>query len=96
MDRCLTYSWPSSGKRPTTYIEFYREEFLKHQRCLQRQREYYSERAVRNVETALDRLLTHLDQFCSHQDADQVLSGLLKKIDGVTGLSAWSEPKKVN
>jgi hypothetical protein len=96
MDRFLTYSWPSVGKRPTTYTDFYREEFLKHQRCLQRQREYYSERAVKNVETALDRLLAHLDQFCSHQDADEVLSGLLKKIDGVTGLSAWSEPKKVN
>jgi hypothetical protein len=96
MDRFLSYSWPPSVKRPTTYIEFYREEFLKHQRCLQKQREYYSERAVDNVDTALGRLLAHLDQFCSQQDADQVLSGLLKKIDVVTGLSAWSDPKKAN
>jgi hypothetical protein len=96
MERFLTYSWPASRKRPTTYIEFYREEFLKHQRCLEKQREYYSERAVNNVETALNRLLMNLDQLCDHQNADQVLGRLLRKIDVVTGLSAWSDAKKVN
>jgi hypothetical protein len=96
MDRFLFYSWPSSGKRPAIHIEFYREEFLKHQRCLQKQREYYSERAVNDVETALNRLLARLDQFCDKKDADQVLGVLLRKIDVVTGLSAWSDPRKVN
>ena len=96
MQRFLTYSWPSSGTRPTAHIDFFREEFLKHQRCLEKQREYYSEHAVNDVETALTRLLAHLDQFCRQQDADQVLSGLLRKIDVVTGLSAWSDPRKAN
>jgi hypothetical protein len=96
MERVLPYSWPSSERRSTTHIEFYREEFLKQKRCLERQREYYSERAVNNVETALSRLLAHLDQVCSQQNADQLLSVLLRKIDVVTGLSAWSDPKKAN
>ncbi len=96
MERFQTYSFPSTGSRPKTYTEFYREEFLKHQRCLQKQREYYSERAVNDVDTALGRLLAHLDQVCSQQDADRVLSVLLRKIDVVTGLSAWSDPKKAN
>jgi len=96
MQRFVTYGWPSSGTRPTTYIEFYREEFLKHQRCLEKQREYYSERAVANVETALSRLLAHFDHFCCQQNADQILGRLLRKFDVVTGLSAGSDPKKVN
>ncbi len=96
MERFLPYSWPPIGTRSTTHIEFYREEFLKQKRCLERQREYFSESAVNNVETALSRLLAHLDQVCSRQNADQVLSVLLRKLDVVTGLSAWSDPKKAN
>jgi len=96
MHRFLTYDWPSSATRPTTYIEFYREELIKHKRCLEQQREYYSERAVASVDTALSRLLAQLDDLCSQRDADQLLSRLLRTIDVVTGLSAWSDPKKVN
>ena len=92
----VTYSWPLSATRSTPYTEFYREELIKHQRCLEKQREYYSERAVTDVETALSRLLARLDHLCSQRDADQLLSRLLRKIDVVTGLSAWSDPKKVN
>src|SRR5512147_2046094 len=76
--------------------EFYREEFLKHQQCLRQQREYYSERVICDVEAALQRILGQLDQLCAQQDADQVLGRLLRKIDVLTGLSAWSDPSKVH
>ena len=53
MPRFVTDSRPISAQHPIT--EFYREEFLKHQRCLQQQRAYYSERAITDVEAALTR-----------------------------------------
>ena len=96
MHRVLSYNYPSSATRSTLHLEFYREEIIRHKRCLEKQREYYSERAVSQVDVALNRLLEQLDVFCSQRDADQVLSRLLRKIDVVTGLSAWSDPKKVN
>ncbi len=74
-------------------MEFYREEFAKHRRCLQQQRQYYSESAITGVEAALSRIMSHLDQLCTRENADQVVSSLLKKFDVVTGLSAWSDPK---
>jgi hypothetical protein len=73
--------------------EFYREEFLKHQRCLDRHREYYSAEAIHNVEHALRRTLARLDMLCRHGDCDEVISGLLKKFDRVTRLSAWDQPR---
>ena len=39
---------------------FYREEFLKHHQGLQRQRPYYSESAITDVETALKRIIGQL------------------------------------
>ena len=94
MHRFLTLPRPSSLQRP--YVEFYREELMKHQRCLEIQREYYSERAITRAEAALTRLIDQLDQLCRQKDADQVMGRLLRQIDVVTGLSAWSDPKKVN
>ena len=94
MHRFLTLPRPSSLQRP--HVEFYREELIKHQRCLQIQREYYSERAITRAEAALTRLIDQLDQLCRQKDADQVMGRLLRQIDVVTGLSAWSDPKKVN
>jgi hypothetical protein len=72
-------------------LEFYREEFLKHQRCLERQREYFSEQAIQGVEGALQAILGRLETLCRQQDADRVLSTLLKKLDTVTRLSAWDD-----
>ena len=72
--------------------EFYREEFLKHQRCLQQQRPYYSERAITNVEAALTRIMGQLETLCTDDNADELVSSLLKKFDVVTNLSAWSDP----
>ena len=91
MPRFASDSRPISAQHPVT--EFYREEFIKHHRCLQQQRPYYSEDAITDVEAALSRIMNQLENLCSKDDADQVVSSLLKKFDIVTGLSAWSDPK---
>jgi hypothetical protein len=82
--------------RPIAIIEFYREEFLKHHRCLQRQRSYYSEDAITGVEAALTRTIAQLEQLSARDNAPQLLGSLLKKFDLVTGLSAWSDPKRAH
>jgi hypothetical protein len=74
--------------------DFYREEFLKHRACLERQREYYSERAITDADGAITRVLSELDHLCAKDDADAVMSQLLRKFDLVTGLSGWNDPKK--
>jgi hypothetical protein len=91
MPRFVTDSRPISAQHPIT--EFYREEFVKHHRCLQQQRPYYSESAITDVETALLRIMGQLETLCTQDNADQVVSTLLKKFDVVTGLSSWSDPK---
>ena len=94
MPRFVTDSRPISAQHPIT--EFYREEFLKHQQCLQQQRPYYSEGAITDVEAALKRIMGQLEQLCTKDNADQVVSSLLKKFDVVTGLSAWSDPRQTH
>jgi len=94
MPRFATDSRPISAQHPL--MEFYREEFIKHHRCLQRQRPYYSEGAITNVEAALTRIIEELDQLCRQDNANQVVSSLLKKFDVVTGLSAWSDPRQTH
>lgn len=91
MPRFVTDSRPISAQHPLT--EFYREEFVKHRRCLQQQRPYYSESAITDVEAALTKILGQLEQLCTCDNANQVVSSLLKQFDVVTGLSAWSDPK---
>ena len=84
-----------SDSRPTgtAIAEFYREEFLKHHRCLQQQRCYYSESAITEVEAALSRIMGQLEHLSTKDNAPQLVSSLLKKFDVVTGLSAWSDPR---
>ncbi len=94
MPRFVTDSRPISAQQPLT--EFYREEFVKHQRCLQQQRPYYSERAITDVEAALVRIMGQLEHLSSQDNAPQVVSSLLKKFDIVTGLSSWSDPKQTH
>jgi len=96
MHRFLSQIRPPSEHLPATPIEFYREELTKHRLCLEKQREYYSERAINGVESALEKLAAHLEQLCKQRDADQVIGRLLRQFDALTGLSAWSDPKKVN
>jgi hypothetical protein len=73
--------------------DFYREEFLKHRECLAQQREYYSERAITDADCAICRVLNQLEQICAKDDAETVMSNLLRKFDVVTGLSAWTDPR---
>ena len=94
MPRFVTDSRPISAQHPV--IQFYREEFVKHQRCLQQQRPYYSEGAITDVETALTKIMAQLETLCTQDNADQLVSTLLKKFDVVTGLSAWSDPKQTH
>jgi hypothetical protein len=74
--------------------DFYREEFIKHRECLARQREYFSEGAISTADEALARVLSQLEQLCKCDNAEQVIAGLLRKFNAVTGLSAWSDPKQ--
>jgi hypothetical protein len=91
MPRFATHTRPISAQHPI--IEFYREEFIKHRRCLQQQRAYYSEDAITDVEAALTRIIAQVDQLSTQDNAPQLVSSLLKKFDVVTRLSAWSDPK---
>ena len=86
----------TQSKAPRTLTDFYREEFLKHQRCLEQQREYYSVSAISSVEGALTRIISQLDHLSQKENADQVVSCLLRKFNVVTGLSSWSDPKNVH
>ena len=72
---------------------FYREEFLKHRERLAQQREYYSERAITDADGAISRVLSELEHLCVRDDADAVITSLLRKFDVVTRLSAWTDPK---
>jgi hypothetical protein len=91
MPRFGTDSRPISALHPLT--EFYRQEFIKHHRCLQHHRPYYSESAITDVEAALSRIMGELEQLCLKDDVGEVVSSLLKKFDVVTNLSAWTDPK---
>ncbi len=76
--------------------EFYREEFLKHHRCLQEQREYYSAQAINSAEAALLKIIAEVDRLSEEANADQKVAQLLREFDVVTGLSGWSDPCKVH
>ena len=92
MPRFVTDSRPISAQHPIA--EFYREEFVKHHRCLQQQRPYYSESAITDVEAALTKILAQLEQLSTQANAPQVVSSLLRNFDVVTGLSPWSDLKQ--
>lgn len=77
-------------------IEFYREEFVKHQQCLAEQREYFSEHAIQSVEAALCRIIAEIDALSHKDDADVVVAQLLREFDVVTRLSAWTDPLRIN
>ena len=94
MPRFVPDSRPISAQHPIA--EFYREEFLKHHRCLQQQRAYYSESAITDVEAALSKIINKLEQLATQENAPQLIGSLLKKFDVVTGLSSWSDPKQTH
>ena len=96
LSRFLTDSRPLGDPVFYSRSNFYREEFLKCQRCLEQQREFYSEDAITDVERALTKVMSQLDRLCTKADADQVVSRLLRQFDVVTGLSAWSDPRHIH
>lgn len=96
LSRFLTDSRPPAEPVFHSVSNFYREEFLKRQRCLEQQREFYSERAINDVEKALVKVIAQLDRLCTKDNADEVVGRLLRQFDVVTGLSAWTDPRQVN
>ncbi len=42
------------------------------------------------------RVMDQLDRLCDKSDADQVISNILRQFDAVAGLSAWTDPRRVN
>ena len=96
MSRFLTDSRPQCDPVIHSLSNFYREEFLKCQRCLDEQRECYSERAISEAERALTRVMAELDRLCANDDADKVVGSLLRQFDTVTRLAAWSDPRQTH
>lgn len=96
LSRFLTDSRPPCAPVFHPVSNFYREEFLKRQRCLEQQREFYSERAINDVEQALVKVIGQLDRLCAKANADEVVGQLLRQFDVVTGLSAWTDPHQIN
>ena len=96
LSRLLIDSRPAAEPVFHSLSDFYREELMKCQCCLDAQREFYSERAIRDVEVALARVMAQLECLCTKAEADQVVGRLLRQFDVVAGLSAWTDPRHVN
>jgi hypothetical protein len=92
MNVAVPGSKPFHGPMCQCRAQFFREEFLRHHQCLERQREYYSEGAIASAEDALTRIMAQLEQLCQRDDACEVVGQLLRKLDVVTKLSEWTEP----
>ena len=92
----VTHAIPLYGPVCRCRVEFFRQEFLQHRECLERQREYYSEVAMKQAENALTRILQEIEQLCQRDDACEVVGQLLRQLDAVTKLSAWSETKNLH
>ena len=95
-DDALMSARPLSGRVCECLAEFFREEFLKHHHCLEQQREYYSDVAITEAESALSRAMAQIDCLCQRDDACEVIGRLLRQIDAVTKLSAWTEPETLH
>ena len=84
------------GSQCECLAEFFRQEILKHHRCLEEQREYFSDVAINQAEEGLMRILSQVEGLCQREDACQVIGELLRKFDAVTKLSAWTETRHLN
>ena len=87
---------PLCGPVCQCLAEFFREEFLKHHHCLEQQREYFSNMAIAEAESALARAMEQIEGLCQRDDACEVIGRLLRQIDAVTKLSAWTEPETLH
>jgi hypothetical protein len=87
----------SLGDAPCECLaDFFRQELRKHHECLERQREYYSDVAISQAEDALARLMSQLERLCQRDDVCQMMGELLRKLDLVTKLSAWTDPGQLH
>ena len=77
-------------------VLFYRQELYRHWRCVDQQREHYSDKVVADIARALGNLMLCVDSLCDDERGHKVVSQLLCKIDGVTGLSSSSIPPHVH
>ena len=66
---------------------FYKEEFLKHKARLEIQKEFYSDQTLRDIESALDKIISDMDTICRLEQFSQLASQLLERIDTITNLS---------
>ena len=84
-----------SKVRPRANLtDFYREEFLKHQRCLEQQREYYSDSAITPVEAALTRIISQIEQSLNQRrrrPGCQPASAEVQRGDRAVGLDRSEE-----
>jgi hypothetical protein len=67
--------------------DFYKEEFLKHRVRLERQRDFYSDPALDDIEMALDKIINEIDSICRVDQFTQIASHLLERIDFIAHLS---------
>ena len=95
LDATLPASPVSTPQSCTTSIReaFIRDELMRHRQCLLAQSEHFSPRAVAQVDQAIRHTLEHLGELCDNCDCDRIVSCLLRQLDQVTNLSAWSDPK---
>jgi len=94
--RFFSESLPPSPLPTRTRADFYREEVLRYRECLREQREHFSGRALSQIDAALDRVLARLDTLSVQQNADELVSDVLKQLDVVARLSAWRDPKHLH
>src|SRR5262249_13684331 len=93
LSRFLADSRPQCDPVLHSVSNFYREEFVKCKRCLEQQREFFSEGAISDAERALTKVMSQLDRLCTKADADQVVSPLRRQSAFVPGLPAWPAPR---
>jgi hypothetical protein len=85
---------PHSSPRTVSHREaLIREELIKHRQCLHAMSEQFSPRTLAQVDQAIGHTLERLGELCGHCDCDRIVSCLLRQLDQVTNLSAWSDPK---
>ena len=77
-------------------VLFYRQELYRHWRCVDQQREQYSDKVVADITRALGNLMLRVDSLCDDERGHKVVAQLLSKIDGVTGLSSSAKPPQVH
>ncbi len=78
----------SVDQRKSKVSLFYKEEFLKHKARLEAQRAFFSDEALVDIESALDKIIKDIDSVCRMDQFNRLASQLLERIDMITNLSA--------